>query len=100
VYKWFEEFTMNRRIGLWVLAGLAVASIWVLFSFVTPPPHYNFDRWAILNLSAPAAIICRSIHAPIKFYTFIAMNGAVYGLIGLAVEPLWRMIRRQPARLS
>jgi hypothetical protein len=90
---------MNRRIGLWVLAGLIVACAWVIFSTITAPPHYHFDRWLILNVSAPAAIICRSIHAPIKFYWFIAMNAIVYGVIGLAAEPLWRLLRSpRPAR--
>ncbi len=89
---------MSRRIGLWMLAGLAVASLWVVFSFVTAPPHYNFDRWIILSITAPAAIVSRSLHFGVKFYGFIALNGAMYGLVGLALEPFRHIRRCAPAK--
>ena len=81
---------MKRRIGLWVLAGFVVASFWVLLTFITRQPHYNLDRWAILSLTAPAAIFR---NRPMTWYQFIFLNTAMYGVLGLAVEWVRRALR-------
>jgi hypothetical protein len=85
---------MSRRIGLWILAGFAVGCFWVNFSMIVPR-GVNFSRWIITEITAPASIINHSIHAPVTFYQFIAMNAAVYGLIGLIIEPFLRISRHR-----
>ena len=86
---------MSWRIGLWIAAGFTVACVWVLVGVVIPR-GVNFGMWTITAITAPASAICRSIHAPISLYEFIAMNAALYGLIGLAVEPFLWIKRRRP----
>jgi len=83
---------MGWRILLWVLAGFTVACCWVLVGMVIPR-GVNFGIWPITAVTAPASAICRLIHAPIKWWEFVAMNGAVYGVIGLGAEPLLRIPR-------
>jgi hypothetical protein len=80
---------MNRRLGVWALAGFAVACFWVIFSLVIPR-GINFGYWAITAVTAPASLLR---HRPVTWYEFILLNTAIYGLVGLAVEPfrlLWR----------
>jgi hypothetical protein len=85
---------MSWRIGVWVLTGFAVGCIWVVVGIVIPR-GVNFGMWPITAITAPASAICRSIHAPIKWWEFVAMNAGVYGLIGLAVEPFLHIPRRR-----
>jgi len=80
---------MNRRVGRWALAGFAVACFWVIFGLMIPP-DINIGAWAITAITAPATMIGRAM--PLKFYWFIALNTAIYGLVGLAIT--W--FRRTP----
>ncbi len=80
---------MSRRIGLWALAGFAVACFWVIFSLIIPR-GVNFGYWTITAITAPASLLR---HRPVTWYEFIMLNTAIYGLIGLAAEPLHRWIR-------
>jgi hypothetical protein len=79
---------MKRRIGLWVLAGFAVACFWVIFSLVIPR-GINFGYWPITSITAPASLLR---HRPVTWYQFIVFNAAIYGLVGLAVEPFRRLV--------
>jgi hypothetical protein len=85
---------MSWRILLWVLVGFTVACCWALFGMVIPR-GVNFGAWPITAITAPASAICRSLHVPIKWWQFVAMNGAVYALIGLAVEPFLHIPRHR-----
>lgn len=86
---------MNRRLGLWALAGSAVGFLWVLFVFITPPPHYNLDRWTVFAITAPVSIIR---HKPVTWYEFIVLNAAAYSLVGLALEPFRHILLRPKPR--
>jgi hypothetical protein len=79
---------LYRRIGLWVLAGFAVAFFWVIF-FLFIPHDVNFGYWTITSITAPASLLR---HRPVTWYEFIFLNAAIYGLIGLAVEPFRRWL--------
>jgi hypothetical protein len=74
---------MKRRIALWALVGLAVASAWVIFGLLTWP-HYNLGRWTITAITAPSALLGRMI--PLSYYWFILLNGICYAVVGLATE--------------
>ena len=74
---------MKRRIALWALVGLAVASAWVLFALVTRT-HYNSSKWAIATITAPSALVGRMM--PLSYYCFILLNGVCYAVVGFATE--------------
>jgi len=74
-----------KRIGVWVLCGFIVASIWVLYSLVAPRGQ-NFGHWTVAAITAPASLLGRS--APLKYYSFVLLNAAICGLFGLAAELL------------
>ncbi len=80
---------MCRRIGLWALAGLAIACFWVIFSLIVSR-GVNFGHWTITAISAPASLLR---NRPVTWYEFILLNAAIYGLVGLAVEPFFRRLR-------
>ena len=80
---------MSRRIGLWVLAGFAVACFWVILSLISPR-GINFGHWIITSITAPASLFR---HRPVTWYEFIALNAAIYGLAGLAFEPFRQLLR-------
>ena len=85
---------MYRRIGLWALAGFAVACFWVIFSLMIPR-GVNFGYWTIVSITAPASLLR---HRPVTWYEFIALNTAIYGMIGLAAEPFHHFLRRPSVR--
>jgi hypothetical protein len=60
---------MKRRIALWALVGLAVASAWVLFALVIRT-HYNPGQWAIATITAPSALVGRMM--PLSYHCFIS----------------------------
>ncbi len=78
---------MKRRIGLWALAGFAVACFWVVFGMATWP-NYNLGRWTVVAITAPAMLLGRTI--ALAYYWFILLNAAAYALFGLATELLRR----------
>ena len=81
---------MSRRISMWILFGFVVACCWVLIgAFVGPP--YNPGRSAIAAITAPASLIGRRM--PLGMLWFILLNGALYAVVGLALEPLRRLRR-------
>lgn len=90
---------MSRRIGLWTLAGFAVACFWVIISLIIPR-GINFGHWVITSITAPASLFR---HRPVTWYEFILLNAAMYGLAGLAVEPFLLLVRfreRRPTLLG
>ncbi len=81
------------RIACWVLAGAAVTCFWVLFA-VLAHPRPDWGHWTIVEITVPASLFWR--HGPVSYYTVIFLNAVIYGLAGLALEPLFQ-IRRPPA---
>ena len=76
---------MKRRLGLWILVGLAVACCWFLVSLMLPPHYmYTVGRSSILAITAPASLLGRAM--PLKYYWFILLNGVAYALFGLLIE--------------
>ncbi len=88
---------MTLRIAFWVLAGAAVTCFWVLFGMLAHPPA-NFGHWAVVAITLPASLISSLIWPakPVTWHTVMFLNAAIYGLAGLALEPLFRR-RRRPA---
>jgi hypothetical protein len=78
---------MFRRICLWAIAGFVLACFRVIYSFATMP-NPNLARWPVVAMTAPASLVGRSM--PLAYYWFILLNAAMYALVGVAIEPLWR----------
>jgi hypothetical protein len=74
---------MKRRIALWALVGLAVASAWVLFALVIRT-HYNPGQWAIATITAPSALVGRM--TPLSYYCFILLSVVCYAVVGFATN--------------
>jgi hypothetical protein len=60
-------------------------------------PTHNLGRWPIVAITAPAALLGR--HMALRYQWFILLNGAIYALLGLAIEPIRKLISGfNPAR--
>ena len=79
-----------QRIGLWALIGATVTCFWVLFGMLAHP-RPNFGHWTIVAVTMPASLFWQ--HKPVTYYTVMFLNAAIYGLIGLGLEPLFRLHR-------
>ena len=90
---------MNRRIALWLLIGLALASCWVALAALTPhtfnPGFWLRRHWPVAAITAPAFLMARNTGLSVA--RFILLNGAVYAVAGLAVELLRKMPIRRAA---
>ena len=79
---------MNRRIGLWMLTGLALACCWVATAALTPHT-YNLGYWArqhwiVAAITAPASLIGQRM--PLGLALFIVLNAAMYTVAGSVIE--------------
>lgn len=77
-----------QRISLWLLSGATVACFWALFAAFAGPGHFN-GHWPIVALTVPASLLWQ--HRPVTYYEVTVLNALIYGLIGLAFEPLLRL---------
>jgi hypothetical protein len=84
-----------KRIGLWILIGATVTGFWVLFGMLVHP-RPDFGHWTVVAVTMPASLFWR--HRPVTYYEVMLLNAALYGLIGLALEPLFRLRRQSPAQ--
>jgi hypothetical protein len=75
------------RICLWILIGATTACFWALVMTVIGP-RYNVAHWPILTITVPASLFGRN--RPVTYYESMLINAALYGLIGLALEPVFR----------
>lgn len=78
------------RVGMWVLAGAIVTCFWVLFAMVAGPGRFD-GHWTVVAITVPASLLWRT--TPLTYYSVMFLNAGIYGLIGLAIEPLIRSRR-------
>jgi hypothetical protein len=79
---------MGLRVGLWALIGAVVACFWVLFAMIAGPGHFD-GHWTVVAITMPASLIALyRPTGPVSWHTVMFLNAAIYGLIGLAIEPL------------
>jgi|CZKL01.1.fsa_nt_gi hypothetical protein len=81
---------MRQGIVVWTLIGLLVACGWVLYG-MGPGHTHNLSTWTIVAITAPASVLGRRI--PMTYYSFILLNGVIYGLFGALAVMLGRQIR-------
>jgi hypothetical protein len=79
------------RICLWVLIGATVTCLWVLVMMLALPHYTNIAHWTIFVITVPASLFLR--RGPVTYYEVMFLNAAIYGLIGLAIEPVFRLRR-------
>ncbi|HEY1768054.1 MAG TPA: hypothetical protein VGG26_10375 [Terracidiphilus sp.] len=84
-----------QRVGLWVLIGATITCFWVLVMMLIGPRH-NISHWPIIAITIPASMFGRS--RPVTYYEVMLLNAVIYGLTGLALEPLLRLRRQLPAK--
>jgi len=83
------------RVGIWVLAGAIVTCFWVLFALIAGPGRFD-GHWTVVAVTMPASLFGPT--RPVSWHTVMFLNAAIYGLIGLAVEPLIRLRRPSLAK--
>ena len=79
---------MARRISLWALIGIMVACCWIFIGLLVGPT-YNLGKSTIAAITAPASLIGRRM--PLGMVWFILLNGGLYGIVGLSIEPLRKL---------
>ncbi len=87
---------MNRRIALWMFAGLLVAAGWWLYVVSTAPTPLTMEPvlWTLARYTCPVVLAGVYFHFGVSIYWVLVVNAATYGLLGLIVETL----RRKHAR--
>ena len=85
---------MLRRIGLWALCGAAIALMWASVFYLLGPSVGRYSSQfevlqylghsLLVSLSMPLGLLGR--HWAISWYSSVAMNAAIYALVGLSVE--------------
>jgi hypothetical protein len=85
-----------QRICLWILIGATITCFWTLV-MVVAGPHHNISHWTILAVTIPASVVLPRSR-PFTYYEVMLVNAAIYGLIGLALEPLIRLRHRLPVK--
>jgi hypothetical protein len=75
---------MNRRIGVWMLAGLVVASCWAAVAALIPHTYNPGYFWTTVAVTAPASLLGRRM--PLGMVWFILLNGGIYALVGAVIE--------------
>jgi hypothetical protein len=78
---------MVLRISLWAVVGLGVACGWMYYG-MTAGAGQNIGGWTVVAFTAPATLIGREI--PLAYSTIAFINAAIYAVVGLLTEPLWR----------
>jgi hypothetical protein len=83
-----------QRVALWALSGATVVCFWTLFAIVVGPV-FNLGRSTIAAVTIPAGLIWRT--GPHTWYAVMFLNAAIFGLVGVALEPLIWLGRSSPA---
>ena len=81
--------SMKRRLVLWAVAGLLVATSWVLLSLVIPLWSQPL-LWTLAQLSCPIVLFS---HFAIQWYWVILSNAPFYLVLGAMVEGFIRLAR-------
>lgn len=83
---------MRYRITMWAIAGFLLAGFWALFAIATFPstPERMREMWTIICITCPVAIV--GMHHPLSLYVVLVANAVTFGLIGLAVDGLWKRL--------
>lgn len=83
------------RIGLWVLLGATVTCFSVMFAMIAGPGHFD-GRWTVVAITIPASLLWRT--GAHTWYSVMFLNAGIYGLAGLAIEPILRLHRSLPVK--
>jgi hypothetical protein len=79
---------VNRRIALWMFAGLRVAGGWWLYVVSTAPTPLTMEPvlWTLARYSCPIVLAGVYFHFGVSIYLVLVVNAGTYGLLGLIVE--------------
>ena len=79
---------MVLRVSVWAPIGLGVACGWMYYGMTTGAGQ-NIGGWTVVAITAPATLIGREI--PLAYSTVAFINAAIYAVVGLLTETLWRL---------
>ena len=79
---------MVLRVIVWAVVGIGVACGWMYYG-ITTGAGQNIGAWTVVAITAPATLIGREI--PLAYSTIAFINGAIYAVIGLLIETIWRL---------
>jgi len=80
---------MNRRIMMWGLLGLAVASGWIAIGSFAGP-GFNPGRSTAAAVTAPVSLLGRKMALGME--SFVLLNGCLYAIFGLVLEATRRVV--------
>ena len=79
---------MVLRVIVWAIVGLGVACGWMYYG-MTSGAGQNIGDWTVVAITAPATLIGHQI--PLAYSTIAFINGAIYAVVGLLIETLWKL---------
>jgi hypothetical protein len=87
---------MRYRIAGWALAGFVIAAFWAVYLHLFPIFNMTNGREILMaaRLTCPISLVGEYHHHGVSLIWVLASNPVVYGLIGLCLEPIWRLIPR------
>jgi len=84
---------MRYRITGWALAGFLIAAFWAVFLWAIFPTNLNPGLMSFARLTCPIALLGDHYHFGVHLVWVLISNTAIYGLIGLCLEPLGHLGR-------
>ena len=85
---------MKYRIAGRALAGFMIAAGWAKLFWATFPTFHSQELMSLVRLTCPISLIGANYHFPISVTGALISNVLLYGLVGLALEPLRHLSRR------
>jgi hypothetical protein len=87
---------MRYRIAAWALAGLVIAALWAVYFNLFPVFNMSNSREILFaaRLTCPIALVGEHYHRGVSLAWTLVGNVVAYGLVGLCLEPIWRLTPR------
>ena len=79
---------MRSRIAFWALAGFVIATFWAVFLWATFPTIFSQEIMSFARLTCPISLVGEHYHFGVSLVWVLISNAVIYGLVGLALEPL------------
>ena len=83
---------MKYRIAVWALAGFVIAAFWAIYLF--PSLNMTISREILMaaRLTCPISLVGEHYHRGVSLVWVLISNAAIYGLIGLSLEQVRRLV--------
>lgn len=85
---------MRYRIAAWALSGFLIAAFWAVYLHTAFHMPVSREIESVARLSCPIALVGEHCRFGVSLVWVLISNTAVYGLIGLCLEPVMRLGQR------